>query len=164
MTADARWLDVDLEIADAVSHFDKAVRLHAMGGFDAEGLMGYQASMALMHAMQSGHTSLEGALLRILAILGEGRPTGERWHEDLVRRAGTPLSGALARPAILPAPVVADVEETRRFRHKAARGYNSFDPSRAMPAIEAARRLAGSLAPAVAAFRLVIDGPDLHPA
>ena len=160
MSFDARWLDVELEIADAISHFDKAVRLHAMGGFEAAGILGYQASMAFMHAMQSGHTSLEGALLRVLAILGESRPTGERWHEDLIRRAANPLPGELARPAILPRRIVADVEETRRFRNKATRGYNSFDPSRAGPAIEAAGRLAANLAGAIAEFRRALDAPD----
>ena len=42
--------------------------------------------MALMHAMQSGHPSTEGALLRILSIPGETRPKGDRWDEDLMPR------------------------------------------------------------------------------
>ena len=153
MTEDARWYDVDAAIADAVEHFGKAVQLFALGEFEGDDLKSYQAAMALMHAMQSGHTSLEGALLRILALLGETPPSGERWHEDLVRRAAHPLAGALARPAILPAHVVPDVEETRRFRNKATRGYNSFDPSRATSAIEAAGRLAAALPAAVAEFK-----------
>jgi hypothetical protein len=78
VTRDARWHDVDAEIAAAVRHFSGAVQLYALGGFSGEDLKSYQASMALMHAMQSGHTSMEGALLRILSILGETRPTGDR--------------------------------------------------------------------------------------
>jgi hypothetical protein len=157
LTGDARWFDVEAEVADAVDHFTKAVELYELGGFEDLSLRGYQASMALMHAMQSGHTSLEGALVRILTILEEAPPSGERWHEDLVRRAGASLSGELARPAILPPEVVRDVEETRRFRNKAARGYNSFDPARARPALEAASRLAFSLQPAISRFRASID-------
>ena len=157
MSSDARWFDVEADMQDAIAHFAKAVALFDLGGFDDASLKGYQASMALMHAMQSGHTSLEASLLRVLAILGETPPIGERWHEDLIRRAATALTGDNARPAILPAEIVAFVEETRRFRHKATRSYNSFDPKRAGSAIEAASRLSLLLTEVVPSFRRRID-------
>ena len=108
--------------------------------------------MALQHAMQSAHTSLEGALLRILEILGE------RWHADLVRRVARPLDIAgRVRPAVLTAEVARDIDETRRVRHRAAHNYDDFRPDQAIPAIEAARRLATSLQPCVALFKAGID-------
>jgi hypothetical protein len=110
--------------------------------------------MALMHAMQAGHTSLESALMRVLALLGEQPPSGRDWP-DLIRRATRAVDG---RPPILPADLGAAADETRRFRHVALRSYDSFDVTRARPAMTAANRLAVALPPAFAALRSAIDG------
>lgn len=155
---DARWTEVDDDLDAACRHFGSAADLFDEGGFDLDGLAGYKQDMALQHAMQSAHTSLESALVRILEILDEERPTGARWHADLVRRAGRPLaSPGRSRPPILTPDVTGDVEETRRFRHRATHNYDDFDPTRAVPSIEAARRLATALKPCIAAFRTAID-------
>jgi hypothetical protein len=114
--------------------------------------------MALMHSMQSAHTSLEGSLTRILAILGEEAPMGPTSHEDLIARASKQVDIAgHERPEIFGAEIAMDVHETRRFRHKAVHGYDSFDASRAAPSIEAARRLAVNLKPAIESFKETID-------
>jgi len=154
--SDARWTEVD-EDAAAAGHFGRSVELFAAGGFIGEELDAYRARMAFMHAMQSGHTSLEAALSRILDLLGEEMPSGRDWHADLIRRAARPLPD---RPEILP-PVVAEAaSETRRFRHVAMRSsYGMFDPALAQPAVAAARLLASSLADAVISFRKRVD-PD----
>ena len=110
--------------------------------------------MAFMHAMQSGHTSLEPALLRILDLLGEEAPSGRDWHADLIQRTSRPIPG---RPAILPTSVAQAANETRRFRPVAMRTYGSFDPGLARPAVQAARLLADGLPSAVAMFRRCMD-------
>ena len=51
--SDARWFEADLDVRAAVDHFEKSIRLHEKGRFDDPGLEGYQAEMALMHALQS---------------------------------------------------------------------------------------------------------------
>jgi hypothetical protein len=51
------------------------------------------------------------------------------------------------------------VDESRRFRHRAAHDYDNFDPALALPSVEAARRLAESLKPCIAAFREKVDPP-----
>jgi hypothetical protein len=56
--------------------------------------------MALMHALQSAHTSLESGLLRVLEMLGEERPVGEDWHAALIRRIA-----AIFRGGVRPFPV-----------------------------------------------------------
>ncbi|MCJ2022882.1 hypothetical protein [Methylobacterium sp. J-067] len=89
---DARWLDVEDDLGAAIRHFGNAARLYEAGGFDAPDLDGYRARMGLQHAMQAGHTSLEGALHRILDILGEDGPTGPNSHADLIRRVSRPVS------------------------------------------------------------------------
>jgi uncharacterized protein YutE (UPF0331/DUF86 family) len=155
---DARWIDVFAALDEAVRHFTNAALLYDEGGFDARGLPGYRANMALMHAMQSAHTSLEGALARILAILGEEIPTGPSSHEDLVARVSKPVDMAgLERPAILTENIAADLHESCRFRHKVVHGYDSFEAAKAAPSVDAARRLAASLKPAIEAFRDQVD-------
>jgi hypothetical protein len=64
--SDERWFEVDADIESAIRHFRRSLELHEAGGFDDPGLDGYRAEMALMHAVQSGHSSLESALIRIL--------------------------------------------------------------------------------------------------
>ena len=58
--SDARWIEIEGDFETACTHFAGAVRLFDAGGFEGEAeSTSYKASMALMHAMQSGHTSLE---------------------------------------------------------------------------------------------------------
>lgn len=91
--SDARWIEVDADMEAAIRHFEQAVALWRAGGFDAAGLDGYRSEMALMHALQSAHTSLEGGLVRILEILGEERPVGQNWHADLIKRVAKAVEG-----------------------------------------------------------------------
>jgi exonuclease VII small subunit len=157
---DARWIEVEDDLESACNHFANGAQLYGQGGFNADGLAGYQARMALLPAMQSGHTSLEGALKRILEILGEEAPTGEQPHADLVKRVSRVVdTPGHVRPAVLTPEVARDVRESRRFRHRATHDYDNFGPIRAVPSIEAARRLAESLKPCIAAFRENVDPP-----
>jgi hypothetical protein len=156
--SDARWFEVNSDIAAAVRHFGQSVELYRKGGFDAPGLDGYQAEMALMHALQSAHTSLEGGLLRILEMLGEERPTGENWHADLITRAAAALPGS--RPAVIGAAIAAAATETRRFRHRASHNYDSFRVDEASRTIEAAAALANGLQAEILAFKNIIDPPE----
>jgi hypothetical protein len=157
---DARWIEVEDDLDSACRHFHNAARLYDDGGFDAGDLVGYRARMALLHAMQSAHVSLEGALKRILEILGEEAPTGEQSHADLVRRVSRAVNTpGRVRPAVLTPEVARDVDESRRFRHRATHDYDNFDPRLTAPSIAAARRLAVSLKPGIAAFRDHVDPP-----
>lgn len=157
---DARWIEVEDDVDSACKHFLNAAKLYDEGGFDVAGLPGYKARMALLHSMQSGHTSLEAALKRILDILGEEPPTGDQSHTDLIRRAARVVTTpSHARPAIFSDDVALDVDESRRFRHRATHNYDNFDPASASPSVEAARRLSASLKLSIAAFRALID-PD----
>ena len=156
--SDARWLDVEDDVAAAEGHFRNAVALYAGGGFDEIGLAGYRDSMALMHALQSAHMSAETALRRILLILGEKPPSGEDRHQKLIGRLARPIDGQ--RPALLSPAVATDLDETRRMRDRATRSYGSFDPFKAGPSIEAAARLAASCANDVRRFRQAVDPVD----
>jgi hypothetical protein len=46
--SDGRWFEVDSDIEAATRHFQQSVALYREGGFDAPGLSGYRAAMALM--------------------------------------------------------------------------------------------------------------------
>lgn len=157
---DARWIEVDDDIASACRHFQNAASLYDEGGFDAPGLAGYRANMALLHAMQSAHRSLESALTRILEILGEESPVGDKSHADLLKRAARAVSApGRTRPPILSEEIARYADETRRFRHRATHDYDNFQPALAAPSIEAARRLARGLEACISAFKNRIDPP-----
>lgn len=110
-----------------------------------------------MHAMLSGHTSLESALVRLMNLLGEDVPEGPQWHADLLRRAARGLTG---RPALVGPALARAADRTRRFRHVAVRSYDSFDDELAQPALRAAEELARDLRPWIAELRRRLDpGP-----
>jgi hypothetical protein len=155
--SDARWIEVFDDARDAVTHYSNGGRLFEAGGFTGDELNAYQARMAFMHAIQSGHTSLEASLLRILDILAEERPGGDQWHRDLISRASKATAGENLRPAILPPKLAAFADETRRFRNLAMRSYGSFDAGKAAATAEAARQLADGLLDAITRFRDAVD-------
>lgn len=159
--SDARWFEVDEDIAAAVEHFGRSVEMFSEGGFDDDSLSGYRSRMALMHAMQSGHTSMEAALVRTLKLLGEELPAGTDWHTDLIRRVAREVGG---RPAIFNAELSKAAGETRRFRHVAMKSYGSFDTELARPAVLAASFVVRNLPAAMAAFKARIDPvPPVRP-
>lgn len=160
---DARWADVQDEIERAMTHYSRAARLFNAGGLEADGdvvddLDLYRNQMALQRAMQAAHRTLKGGLTRILEIPGEEAPSGPNSHADLTARVSRLLDlPGRERPSILSPDVAADVDESRRFRHRAMHDYDNFDPALARPAIESARRLQATLWPCIQSFRDLID-------
>jgi hypothetical protein len=131
--------------------------LHQKGGFDAPGIDGYQAEMALMHALQSAHTSLESGLLGFWKFWARRGAAGENWHADIIRRVAAALPGR--RPAILGSSLSRAADETRRFRHRATHNYDSFEVRASSRTIQAAQALANGLGAEILAFKNIIDPP-----
>ncbi|WP_029029236.1 hypothetical protein [Salinarimonas rosea] len=155
--SDARWIEIDADVASALIHFGRAVEIFEAGGLEGDDLDAYKSRMALLQAMQAGHTSLEAALERILVLLGEEKPVlSATYHADLVRRVSSPIPGA--RPAVISGALARAVDETRRFRHVARKAYDGFEVPRAEPAVAAARVVRDALAEAIAGFRRALDG------
>ncbi len=154
---DARWIAIEDDFQAACTHFSGAARLFDAGGFDESGIEGYKASMAFMHAMQSGHTSLESGLLRILTLLGEEHPQGPFWHRDLLRQVCRPVEG---RGVLLPPDVCKHADETRGFRNVATRSYDSFEVAGADVAVGSAAVLAERLVDCLRDLRDQIDPPE----
>jgi hypothetical protein len=152
--SDARWFEIDTAIGAAVRHFTWAQSFYAKipgtSGIEDRHLV----QMAFMHAMQSGHTSLETALLRILDLCEEAPPTGATWHADLIRRAANPVAG---RPAILNSTVEHAADLTRRFQYVAVHAYDTFDYTQATEAVESASVLILLLPSEIVRFRMAID-------
>jgi hypothetical protein len=154
--SDARWLDVQDDVASAIRHFGNAIAIHAEGLSGDVNLQAYKGRMAFMQAMQAGYSSLETALERIFEIIGEQRPTtGRDYHAQLIRRAAREIPGE--RPAIIEGDLVAALDEARRFRHVARRGYDDFEPPRAAPSVTAAKIIVERIGDAVAAFKAKIE-------
>lgn len=159
--SDPRWIDVHDDAALAAEHFRFAVALFEAGGFEDGGLEGYRARMAFMHAVQSGHTTLEGLLLRILDVLKEERPTGDKWHRDLIRRVCRDIAGSQARPPILSEFLCEAIDETRRFRNLAVHNYDGFRADKASATVAAASLIAELLVAEITSFKEVADA-DRH--
>jgi hypothetical protein len=152
--SDTDWIEIDRAVASAVGNFQRGVEFSRHSDFRTDNVIGSALRMGFMHAIQAGHTSLENALLRILDLIDETRPRGDAWHADLIARAGQELAH---RPAILPPGLATSADETRRFRNRATRAYDNFDPDRIAPTIGAAEDLTRQLTAAIADFRQVID-------
>ena len=155
---DARWLDVDDDLASAIRHFSRSVEIFERNGFAGDDLRPYMARMALLQAMQSAYTSLEAAFERILEILSEEKPTGLNYHADLLRRISKEIPGI--RPAIISGQLAEAVDEARRFRHVARKSYDSFRLDGAASAIASAAIIRDNLLPAMDAFRRKVDPDD----
>lgn len=152
---DARWIDVRQDCETAARHFLSGARVFRTGGLTGPDSL--DRVMTLLHYMQSGHTSLESALVRILQILNEAAPTGSDWHARLITRCATAIPGS--RGAILPLDLAADAHETRGFRHLAMHSYDmTFDPEKGARAIEAGLRLAETFPGRIEVFAREIDG------
>lgn len=152
--SDARWLEIDGAIESAVRHFQSAAAIYRTSRDGRQDLDLYVIEMGFMHAMQSGHASLENALLRILALFGEEPPSGPNWRADLIGRIGKAVGN---RPAVLTVELVKAANETRQFRHVAIRAYDNFDWDRASRAVDCATELADHLTEAITRFRRAND-------
>jgi hypothetical protein len=152
--SDARWFEIDTAIEAAIRHFTWAQSFYAKIPATNAVEDRHLVEMAFMHAMQSGHTSLETALLRILDLCDEAPPAGATWHADLIRRAANPVAG---RPAILSGNVKQAADLTRRFRNLAVHAYDTFDYTQATEAVENASVLVSLLPSEIARFRQAID-------
>lgn len=152
------WSGAKEDIASAVGHFDKATRVLECEVISQDAdLPQYVLNNAFMHALQSGHTSLEASLRKIFAIIDE--PTAgnvPNWHDPLVSQA---FASNAERPAILPPRLRAFVDETRRARNLFTRGYDSFLPERAQATIDAAKELAVELEGAIDVFINAMEPP-----
>jgi hypothetical protein len=91
--SDARWSDIEAMVASAARHFSGAVAIYQKLTATEDR---YLAEMAFLHAMQSGQTSLESVLLRILELFAEEAPHGRTpaCGSDRARRAATQRSTA----------------------------------------------------------------------
>lgn len=151
---DARWIDVRQDCETAARLFRSGARVFHGGGLT--GPDGLDRVMTLLHYMQSGHTALESALVRVLEIFDEAPPTGSDWHARLITRCATAIPGS--RGAILPSDLAADAQDTRAFRHLAMHVYDlTFEPDKAARAIEAGMRLAEAFPARVEAFAREVD-------
>ena len=149
-----KWVLVKRDFQSAAHHFRMAEAIHN-GEASDERVGAYAQASAFMHAVQSGHTSLEAGFRRIFKVIGEPVPHDvDNWHEATVDQALADVDG---RGAILPPEMFADVDETRRARNLSVRGYDAFDMGKAEATAGAAGRLAKALPDALRRFIRRID-------
>ncbi len=152
--SDTRWFEIEADTDIATRHFSGAAAIIASRTRDQDAKTTNVARMAFLQAMHSAHTSMERSLIRVIDLLGEERPSGARWQDELIRVAATPLA---SRPAILEPDLAAAALETRKFRDRAIHADEGSNHDPGDPAVRAAALLAGGLRGAIAAFRHAID-------
>jgi hypothetical protein len=146
------WDDIGADLASSKRHFGEAAALYRNRmGEEPD----YVVAMAFQHAMQSGYTSFEAAMRRLLNLLGEPLPAGPDSHAALLKRLGRPIEGQ--RPAVLDAKMLAHVEELRGFRHVAMHAYDNFNPRKALLPVESAEAFLSGIDATLARFRAAID-------
>lgn len=155
--SDARWIEVEADFASAIRYFRLAVEHYEVGGFDStDPRLRFRAEAAVQMAIQSGYTSLESGMERVLELLGEAKPVGSSYHADLVRRLSRSLPGD--RPALFDDKLFAQIDELRRFRHVVRHNYDNFNFAAAQSGIEAAASAGEALGPALLRFREILGG------
>ena len=151
---DARWIEIQSAVDSAVRHFGSAKTIYDTLRDGKADLDLYVIEMGFLHAMQSGHASVENALMHILNVFNEAPPSGPNWHADLIARIGRAVG---SRPAVLSGDLLKAANETRQFRHVAVKAYDSFDWARAGGAVDQAGVIAAKLPEAIARLRMAID-------
>ena len=154
----ARWVYAQHAFDSAVRHFHMVGVLYRRGGFDDPDPDGYANKSAFTHAILSGHSSMEAGLKRILGVLREPLPTDrEDSHAALLAQVFAAIE---ERGPILPPDLFESANETRKARHLAVHGYDTFDPAEVTKTVEAAKVLAEHLPESLRAFIARIDPPE----
>ncbi len=152
------WNDIERDLASSRRHFTLAIELFEDVQNADPGKDQYVRTMGFLHAMQSGYTSFEAGLKRLLALLDEPLPAGSEWHKALLRRLEEPAPGS--RPALIEDPALKRaLRGLLAFRHVAAHVYDEFEPDRATLAVQDARVFLAGIDPAMVRFRAIVD-PD----
>jgi hypothetical protein len=121
-----------------------------------EGALG-RADLTLVAANLHGYyTALETLCERVARQLDENVPTGPTWHVDLLSQMQIEVLGL--RPRVIDEAAVGDLHELRKFRHFFRNAYVlEFDPALVRGHAERLVRIHGSIAEALAAFRMHVD-------
>ncbi|WP_103333186.1 hypothetical protein [Pseudotabrizicola formosa] len=143
---DARWILIKQDFASAAYHLKLACELYASPEFAAastsDDIQTKAYLMAFLHAMQSGYTSLENGLLRLLIVFDEARPTGGFWQKDLLSRVKIQVG---CRPPIFDETSHKHADELRRFRNLVMTGYSHLDLKHAVAAVTSASYMSQNL-------------------
>jgi hypothetical protein len=110
-----RLIDREVHESDALLEMSKDIR-----EIDAGSEPGFERLAALSQVLNSFYTAVERILMRILEGEGEGLPTGERWHAELLIVAG---AAQQTRPAVPSEDLQPLLQEYLAFRHRSRHAY-----------------------------------------
>ncbi len=159
--------DVAAPLAEAAARIDRAAELIGQLASrvrdladaltkDPEGPL----ASALAFTLERFYTALEDALARAIGALDSQLPSGERWHEELIDRALTPIPGL--RPRILAEAAAAPAHRLRSLRHFLRHAYSvELDPSRLLLGAQDVAALATQAGDDLRAFaRLLLSATE----
>ena len=114
MTLKARLAEEQVALERTVSGLEEA--LDRVGAEPDE-----LAVRGLISYMDDFYTGCERMCERVAVTLDGGLPEGPRWHRSLLGQMAE--SGGAARPPFLNGPLLLELDEYRRFRHRARHIY-----------------------------------------
>ena len=150
------WRAVERDLASSQRHFSLAVDLFGDLQYGAASRDHDVRTMGFLHAVQSGYTSFETGMERLLSLRDEPLPAGPEWQKALLRRREAPAPGSRPAPVDEPALPRA-LRGLLAFRHVAAHVYDGFNRQRAGLAVQDAREFLAGIGPAFARFRAIVD-------
>lgn len=117
--------EVAIDRAALVARADETRVL--LSSWDEAGALQRAELMLVAANLHGYYTALETLCERVARQLDENLPTGASWHADLLSQMQVEVPGL--RPAVLPAEVVGELHELRKFRHFFRNAYVlDFDP------------------------------------
>lgn len=118
---------------------------------------------ALALSLHHIYSAVEASFERVAKYVDQRIPQGSDWHAELLWQMSLDIPGV--RPAIIPAPLKARLDEYRRFRHVVRKGYeHALEWERMERHVRELPALERELAAAFGAFEQflvgIIDGLD----
>ena len=132
-------MDAQRDINECVSRLNKGLDIVGSDKFHDEEIK----YGSLMHFFQTGYSSIESALMRLLIISGESLPIGDNKQRKVLTRAVSDYSDI--RPAIISNKMEISLDILRVFRHSAIHNYESFVPESSELAQRSAKYVASNV-------------------
>jgi predicted nucleotidyltransferase len=114
------------------------------------------AIRALASYVDDFYKGCERVCERVAVVLDSSLPRGKRWHQVLLSRMGKP--GGRERPPLFGGPLLLELDEYRRFRHRVRHIYGyELEAERVLTLARGVKSILAQVKAAVAAFNTWLE-------